>query len=121
MSDKIEIGNRIRIRREQLGLTQQELGDALGMNKSTIGRYEKGQISTIKCPILQSIAYALNVDPNWLALKSDKMIKEAAPADDGKSDALKNIIVKIRKLSDEDLVRLDDYIDLLLTKSGLKE
>ena len=39
----VAIGTRIRIRREELGLTQQELADAVGATRNTISRYEIGQ------------------------------------------------------------------------------
>ena len=39
----VAIGERIRIRREKLGLTQQELADAVGATRNTISRYETGQ------------------------------------------------------------------------------
>lgn len=67
------IGNRIRLRREQLNLTQEELGAHLSLNKSTINRYESGEVKKIKLPILHALAKFLDVDPNWLALKTDDM------------------------------------------------
>ena len=41
----VEIGNRIKTAREEKGLTQEELGIRLGLNKSTIQRYEAGENS----------------------------------------------------------------------------
>lgn len=67
------IGNRIKLRREQLNLTQEELGAHLSLNKSTINRYESGEVKKIKLPILHALAKFLDVDPNWLALKTDDM------------------------------------------------
>lgn len=67
------IGERIKQRREQLGFTQELLGDSLSLNKSTIQRYEAGIVKKIKLPILHALAKELNVDPNWLALKTDEM------------------------------------------------
>lgn len=69
---KIEIGKRIKSARNKQGLTQEELGNRLKLNKSTIQRYESGAISSIKLPVLQAIAKQLNVDPDWLALKTDE-------------------------------------------------
>lgn len=67
----VEIGNRIKAAREEKGLTQEELGIRLGLNKSTIQRYEAGKILRIKLPVLESIAIELNVNPEYLALKTD--------------------------------------------------
>ncbi len=68
---KTEIGNRIKSRREELNLTQENLGSILWLNKSTIQRYETGKVNRIKIPVLHAMAKALDVDPNWLALKTD--------------------------------------------------
>ncbi|MBS7114490.1 MAG: helix-turn-helix transcriptional regulator, partial [Ruminococcus sp.] len=67
----VEIGNRIKAAREEKGLTQEELVIRLGLNKSTIQRYEAGKILRIKLPVLESIAIELNVNPEYLALKTD--------------------------------------------------
>lgn len=83
MDKNLQIGLRIKQRREQLNMTQEELGKKLGVNKSTIQRYECGKVATIKLPILDSLAIYLDVNPNWLALKTDNMEPDKkAPADD---------------------------------------
>ena len=69
------IGIRIKTRREEIGMTQEELGNSLGLNKSTIQRYETGKIKNIKLPILQAMAKQLCVNSDWLALKTDKKEK----------------------------------------------
>ena len=69
--DNIKIGIRIKQAREYKNMSQEELGVQLGLNKSTIQRYESGQIQRIKLPILENMAKILNVNPNWLILKSD--------------------------------------------------
>ncbi|XZL44752.1 helix-turn-helix domain-containing protein [Clostridium perfringens] len=71
MIDNFEIGTRIKERRTELGLTMQKVADAVGLNKSTIQRYESGNIKDIKIPVIESIGKALNVDPMWLIGKSD--------------------------------------------------
>ena len=73
MEDNKIIGIRIKQRREQLNLTQEELGTHLSLNKSTINRYESGEVQKIKIPILHALAEFLDVDPNWLALKTNDM------------------------------------------------
>lgn len=66
-----EIGNRIKEKRIEKGLTLKELGDKIGVASSTILRYENGEINTIKLPIIESIAKVLEVDPAWIVLKSN--------------------------------------------------
>lgn len=71
MDKKIEIGNRIEKSRKAVGMTQEELANTLGLNKSTIQRYESGKIEKIKLPIIEAMANALGVRPEYLASKSD--------------------------------------------------
>ena len=66
-----EIGQRMRMRRHELGLTLQDVARELGVQNSTILRYEKGQVRKIKLPVIESIASALQVSPAWLIGKSD--------------------------------------------------
>lgn len=65
-ASNIEIGNRIKARRLELGLTLKEVANRIGVASSTIQRYENATISQIKLPVLQSIAAALNLDPTSL-------------------------------------------------------
>lgn len=71
MDDKIKIGQRIKEKRKEKRLTQEQLGGYLGMNKSTIQRYETGKVDKIKLPVLENIAFILDVNPSYLALKTD--------------------------------------------------
>lgn len=69
--DAKEIGRRIQARRKELSLSQDMLGQKLGLNKSTIARYENGSVEKIKLPIIQTMAEILNVNPDWLVLKTN--------------------------------------------------
>lgn len=62
----IEIGNRIYGRRTELGLTMDDVARRIGVAKSTVQRYETGQIKKIKLPVIESIAAALYVNPDWI-------------------------------------------------------
>ena len=64
--DPILIGQRIKDRRDELGMSLGDLGEMVGVAASTIMRYEKGVIGKIKMPIISSIASALRVDPSWI-------------------------------------------------------
>lgn len=70
----IEIGVRIAERRSALGLTMDEVALRIGVAKSTIQRYEKGQIKKIKLPVIESIASALDVNPDWLIGNTDNPV-----------------------------------------------
>ena len=56
----ILVGRRIRARRRQLGLSQQDLADALGLSYQQVQKYEKG-VSRIGAGRLQQLARILEV------------------------------------------------------------
>ena len=62
----MRIGERIRITRIKQGLTIDELASRLGKNKTTIYRYENGNIENLPLGILDSLASALNTTPAYL-------------------------------------------------------
>lgn len=59
-------GERIRTRREQIGLSQTALADMIGESKQTVYKYESGIISNIPSDKVESIAEVLNVPPAWI-------------------------------------------------------
>lgn len=69
--DRELIGSRIKQRRDELNMTQGDIAEQIGVAISTVQRYEKGQISKIKLPVVEAIARTLDVDPDWLIGKSD--------------------------------------------------
>ena len=64
--DGREIGERIKRRRGELGMTQGDVANKVGVAISTVQRYEKGQIRKTKLPVVEAIARALDVSPSWL-------------------------------------------------------
>ena len=61
----MSFGSRLRQRREQLGMTQQQLADALGITRAAIGNYEQ-EVSSPKADILYDVFDALKCDANFL-------------------------------------------------------
>lgn len=60
------IGQRIKHIRIQQGMTIDDLALKLGKNKTTIYRYENGDIENLPLGILDSLAEALNTAPAYL-------------------------------------------------------
>lgn len=60
------IGRRIKEARLASGLTQQQLGDIVGVQKSAIAKYESGRVVNIKRDVLTKMAEALDVGLYWL-------------------------------------------------------
>lgn len=68
--ENIELGRRIKQRRQELDMTQGEIAYQIGVAVSTIQRYEAGTIDRPKLPVIEAIANAINVNPDWLVGKS---------------------------------------------------
>lgn len=64
---------RLRNARQLRGLTLGELADKVGLNKSTVQRYEKGHIQSPKQPVVRALAAALDVNYAWLCGKSESI------------------------------------------------
>src|SRR5664280_2881088 len=74
----VHVGSRVRIRRRELGMSQEKLGDALGLTFQQVQKYEKGT-NRIGASRLQHIAQILQVPVTFLF--------EGAPHVAGKSKA----------------------------------
>ena len=72
----MEVGQKIKEARLQKGLTQEELGKIVGLQKSAIAKYENGRVVNIKRSTLQKLATALNLRGSDLIIQSNP--KEAA-------------------------------------------
>ena len=61
-----QIGARAKQRRLELNLPMQYVADQLGVNKSTVQRYESGAIDNTKKMVLEGLSRVLDVTPEWL-------------------------------------------------------
>lgn len=111
-----EIGKRIGQRREELGMSLDDVAQKVGVARSTIQRYEAGSINRIKLPVVESIASALFVSPEWLIGLSAE--KTAAPKDDGLSPLDAQLMELVRRLTDDQKKMLLAQIELLLKNQG---
>lgn len=68
-----QVGERVKERRTELNLSMGDLGKRLGVNKSTIQRYESKGVEPEKRYLIISLADALLTTPEWLTgLSEDK-------------------------------------------------
>lgn len=82
-----DMGDRIKYLRERAGLTQEELGEKIGVQKSGIAKYENGRVENIKRSILKTLADALDVTPGYLMFGDEKE-KKPAPKNGPKVEEL---------------------------------
>lgn len=96
----MNIGRRIKYRRKGLKMSADKLAKILGKDRSTIYRYEKGDIENLPLDILEPIAQALGTTPAYLmGWEEDK--KENTPEELKLSEGEKALIDLFRKLPDE--------------------
>lgn len=60
------VGERIKARRKELGMSVDELAEKLGKNRATVYRYERNDIESLPANILRNLAFALETTPEIL-------------------------------------------------------
>ena len=65
----IQVGNRVRIRRMLIGMSQEKLGDLLGLTFQQVQKYEKG-VNRIGAGRLYEMARILNVPVDFFFMKA---------------------------------------------------
>lgn len=70
-----EIGKIIKIQRLNLNLTQQELGEKLGVTPSAVNKWELGVVMNIKREVLRNLSTVLHINPAILiGIKPEEMV-----------------------------------------------
>lgn len=67
----MNMGDKIKFHREKNNMTLEELGNKVGVSKSTILKWETGSIANMKRDKIAKVASALNVSPGYLMGWSD--------------------------------------------------
>lgn len=132
MSDRsLEMGRRIRARRKELGITQEQVAAACRITKSTVSRYEKGAIEHPHRPTVEAIAKVLHTDADYLYQQSEA----DAPVTRGEGADVRQIISQAKAqllcqeglmfdgvpVSAEALQSILDAIDIGMTMAGRRQ
>lgn len=62
----MDISDRMKNRRKELGLTADEVAEKIGVSRSNVYRYEKGDIEKLPLEILEPLSKALKTSPQYL-------------------------------------------------------
>lgn len=62
----MNVGQRIKDRREELKMSVDELAALINKNRATVYRYEKGDIESLPTTVLKPLAKALKTTPEYL-------------------------------------------------------
>ena len=95
----MNIGHRIKSRRKELGMSAEVLAKKLGKDRSTIYRYEKGDIENLPLDILEPIAKALQTSPQYLMGWQETQQK---------NDVIADIVVRLR--TDNDFISVVELL-----------
>lgn len=60
------MSNYLADRRQQIGLTQKEVADAVGVSEGTVSRWESGEIANMKRHRIAALAKVLKCNPDFI-------------------------------------------------------
>ena len=117
--DMATIGERLKKAREERNISTAELAEALGLNMTTVYRYETGAFKRIKPSTLSAIAEYLNVNPDYLigATDNKRTVKEAEDLASSITDDEKMLLELFRRVPEENQQMVLDMIRVAL-KNG---
>lgn len=111
----MDIGGRIRYRREQLGITQEELAEMIGYkSKTSINKIELG-VQNLKQSKIKAIADALQTTPGyimgWEGLDEREKYRKAVEA-----RRIETYMEKFSRLSSKNQETIEMMTDVMLQK-----
>ncbi len=114
------MNNRLKEVRKQLGLTQQELADKLGVTLNSVGYWERG-VNKITSRVVNQICSLFNVNKEWFVngkgemfkVNNQEVIDNLNQRLDGLSEAEIEFLRKWLQLSYEERVYIFDKIKFL--------
>ncbi len=118
------IGTRIKAIRTELGLTQAQLGDLLGVKNAAVSKFENDRVVPSKAA-LELICRTYHVNAVWLYYGEDEMF-EKIDTDAlvekymaGESEWSKSIMKSFARLPDEEWYKFRDLIERIKKEGHL--
>ena len=105
------LDEKVRVKREELGMTQAELARKSGLTQATISRIENREVKQLKSNALKALARALGVTTDFLS-----GVKQKVDFDDAlKADENAKIIFRgYENLNQENKERLKAFVQFLV-------
>lgn len=108
----MNMGERIKEKRKELGLTQEELGKRVGLQKSAIAKYENGRVENMKRSMIEKMSEVLGCSPTWL-IGVDQI-------DQHLSRQIHRIIEYVKRLSPNDQTLIERIAHSMILESQKK-
>ena len=106
-----KMDNIINVRRKELGLSLEDVGKSLGVHKSTVMRWEKGDIASLKSSHVYLLSKTL-----YLPIEVLLGLESTTPIENGElikyRVKIQNMLQDIKSL--EDLEKLEKYIKFVV-------
>lgn len=111
----MKIGERIKLKRQELQWSQRELAARMNYDHSTITRIEKGVIDIPQSRVVQ-FSKVLGVSIAYLMGWEEEQKNPTTENDSRISTAKKEMIQKVMQMSDEELQKLDLLLQIVESK-----
>lgn len=112
------IGEKIKLHRKDLGLTQTELGEKLGVKMNAVSKWECGRVDDIPTSKIKALARLFGVAPSYLIDDDRDAVIMAAPALPPRLQALADALEELNEEGQEKLV--DYALDLVASGRYIK-
>lgn len=121
------IGEKIKQLRKEKRLTQEELGELLGVKKSAIQKYESGQVQNLKQATIKKLCKIFNKYPDYFLfdtelekeLKTEVEFVQIIQKKYG--DDVYRIFETVIDLNEESLKKVAAYVDDILLVQSIKK
>lgn len=117
-----KVGARLKYARELRNISLEKAGEAVGVHKSTVLRWERGNTEKFKITVLEALANLYNVSPSWLMGYDVPMQREFKKE---KLDELGNPVIEIPLLgvvkAGYDYLAQENWIDTIDVDKKLAE
>ena len=110
----MDIGERIKKRRKELGLSAEQIAENLGVSPATIYRYESNDIMNMRIDKLEPIAKVLRTTPAYLMGWDEAK-------ENNTDNQQRQLLSNYNKLDNTDQTKLVDYSEELVNSDKYKE
>ena len=105
-----DMGAKIKRLRLEMGMTLEELGNKVGVGKSTVRKWENGMIENMKRDKIANVSKALNVSPAYL-MGWEEVSPRAEIDSCCRTKDEENLIITYRVLTEFSKTRINRYVN----------